>query len=311
MRQSILVGQGEDMFRGSYVALVTPFQKNGRVDWKRIEKWIEWHIASRTDGVVCAASTGEGIALTDKERNKLIEVCVKSAGKRIQVIANTGLPNTAKTVEATEKAKQLGADGALVVTPYYVKPTQRGCLLHFQEVAKTGLPIIVYHNPSRAAIKMSADAIAEISQIPGIVGYKDSTHDLDLLKKVRKMCPKLALVSGDDDFTFALLREGGDGVISVIGNLFPEGWGKMVHKALEGKWVEAERLFARYLPLCKALFLETNPQGVKYGMSWLGKCRSQLRLPLVEPVEATQKELKKAILHIAFPQFGKREAIQV
>lgn len=291
-------------FRGSYVALITPFQKNGRVDWKTLEKLIEWHIASGTDGIVCCASTGEGATLSESERKKVAEVCIRVSARRVPVIASTGLNDTRKTVKATEEAQKLGVDGCLVVTPYYNRPTPRGCVLHFQEVAKVGLPLILYHNPCRAVVRLSAETIVQISQIPNVVGLKDAAQDIELIRKIRKMAPQFSIFSGDDDCTFSILQEGGSGVISVICNLIPAGWTKMIHLSLKGEWERAKILADRYMPLCKAHFLETNPQCIKFALSWVGKCQSTLRLPLVEPLETTQKQIKAAIFTCtACPQY--------
>ncbi len=296
-------------FRGSFVALITPFHSNGRVDWKRLEKLIEWQIKQGVDGLVCGATTGEGPTLRESERKKITEVCVQTSGKRIPVIVSTGVNDTRRTVRATAEAQKLGADGCLVVTPYYNKPSQRGCVLHFQETAKVGLPMIVYHIPGRAVVRLEAETVLEISQIPGFAGIKDATSDIEWIRKIRKLCPKISILSGDDDFTFELLKAGGDGVISVICNVIPNGWTKMIHLSLKGKWDRAKILAARYMPLCKAHFIETNPQCVKFSMSWLGHCHPALRLPMVEPLESTRNEIKKALIGLALPQFGKERAI--
>lgn len=298
-------------FRGSFVALITPFLSNGRVDWKRFEELVEWQIQQGVDGIVCGATTGEGPTLSESERKKITEVCVQTSAKRIPVIVSTGVNDTRRTVQATAEAQKLGADGCLVVTPYYNKPTQRGCVLHFQEVAKVGLPMIVYHIPGRAVVRLEAETVLKISQIPGFAGIKDATSDVEWIRKIRKLCPKISILSGDDDFTFELLKAGGDGVISVICNVIPNGWTKMIHLSLEGKWDRAKILAARYMPLCKAHFIETNPQCVKFSMSWLGHCHPALRLPMVKPLESTQKEIKKAIICLALPQFVENASVPI
>lgn len=291
-------------FRGSYVALITPFQKNGRIDWKKVEALVDWHVQSGTDGIVCGATTGEGPTLSDGERNKLAQVCIAVAAKRVKVIISTGLNDTRRSVKATEQAGKLGADGCLAVTPYYNKPTQRGCVLHFREIGKAGLPVIIYHNPPRTALKLALETIQEISRLPHLAGIKDCSGDIELIRGVKKSCPGFAILSGDDDFTGPLMRAGGTGAISVIGNVVPEGWSRAIHAALEGKWEAAEILFQRYMPLCKAHFIETNPQCVKFSMSWLGKCEGLLRLPLVEPLEKTKRAIKAAlVVSGALPQF--------
>lgn len=291
-------------FRGSYVALITPFQANGRIDWKRVETLVEGHVRSGTDGIVCGATTGEGPTLSEGERKKLAELSIQVAAKRIQVIVSTGLNDTRRSVKATEEALKQGADGCLAVTPYYNKPTQRGCVLHFREIGSVGLPVIVYHNPPRTALKLGLETIQEISQLPHLAGIKDCSGDIELIRGIKKSCPHFTILSGDDDFTGLLMRAGGEGAISVIGNVVPEGWSRAIHFALEGKWEAAEILFQRYMALCKAHFIETNPQCVKFSMYWLGKCGGQLRLPLVEPLEKTKQAIKTAIVgSAALPQF--------
>lgn len=292
------------LFQGSYVAMATPFQTTGRIDWKRVESLVDWHVRSGTDGIVCGATTGEGPTLSDGERKKLAQVCVGVAAKRAQIIVSTGLNDTRRSVRATEEALRLGADGCLAVTPYYNKPTQRGCVLHFREMGNVGLPVIVYHNPPRTALKLTLETIQEISRLPHLAGIKDCSGDIELIRGVKKSCPEFAILSGDDDFTGPLMRAGGAGAISVIANVIPEGWSRAIHLALEGKWKAAEILFQRYMALCKAHFIETNPQGVKFSMSWLGKCLGLLRLPMVEPLEKTKRAIKTAIICSgALPQF--------
>jgi 4-hydroxy-tetrahydrodipicolinate synthase len=291
-------------FRGSWVALITPFHKKGGIHWTRLEELIEWHISQGTDGLVLCGTTGEGPCLSETERKKITAFSVEVARHRIPIFVGTGSNDTRRTVRETEAAQKLGVDGCLVVTPYYNKPSQRGCILHFKEVAKVGLPLILYHIPGRTAVRLQAETIVEIAGMEAVKGLKDSTRDLGMIRQIRKLVPDLAIFSGDDDFTLPLLKEGGVGVISVIGNVIPAGWKKMVHLGLEGKWAQADLLARRYLPFCKALFLETNPQCVKYLLSWIGKCESRLRLPLVEPPEEVQVQLKGAFLSAILPQIS-------
>lgn len=291
-------------FSGSFVALITPFNRKKQVDYKLLERLVEWHIEQGTNGIVCCGTTGEGIVLSESERKKITETCVRVANKRIAIIAATGTPDTLYSVKLTEKMQKLGADGTLVVTPYYNKPTQKGCLLHFKEIAKVGLPLILYHNPGRAVIKLTAETIAEIGNLPHVIGIKESSHDMDLIRQIRKLS-KIPIFSGEDDLSCQIIQEGGIGAISVIGNLIPKGWSQMIHLALKGKWKEAQSLSSRYQPLCKALFLETNPQCVKFAMQWLGLAQSELRLPLVLPEIHTQKEIKKALINLSLLQFQK------
>lgn len=287
-------------FRGSFVALVTPFDENGRIDRKTLEELIEWQITEGTDGIVCAATTGESPALDDAERKEISEICIKTVSGRIPVIVATGTSDTRSSVRNTEMALKLGADGCLVVTPYYNKPTQKGCILHFSEVAKVGLPVILYHNPARAVIRLTKETILELSQLPNIAGIKDSSSDLDL---VRAIAPHIDVFAGDDDITYEILKEGAVGAISPCANFVPRGWKKMVNACLEKRWDEAKRNAQNYLPLCKAVYSETNPQGIKFALSWLGKCKPYCRLPIIMPKEATQNAIKKAIVQLALPHY--------
>ena len=293
-------------FRGSYVPLITPFNRKGRLDRKTLERLVEWHIAEGTDGIICSATTGEGVCLSDAERKTVAQICIRTSAGRIPIIVSTGTNDTRTSVQYTESAQKCGANGCLVVTPYYNKPSQRGCYLHFQEVARVGLPIIVYHNPGRAVIRLTIETMREISRLPHIAAIKETSRDLEF---VRKLIPLLPVFSGDDDITFAVMKEGGVGSIVPTANLVPKGWKQMVQLCLQGRWEQAEILAQRYLPLNRALYLETNPQCVKFALSWLGKCSPTLRLPMILPAEEAQNELKKAILHLALPHFESKTQI--
>lgn len=280
-------------WRGSFVPLITPFDRKLRIDRKALEKLVEWHIAEGTDGIVCSATTGEGPVLSDADRKTVAEICVKTAARRIPIIVATGINDTRQSIKHTEKAQSIGADGCLVVTPYYNRPTQRGCFLHFEAIAKVGLPVIVYHNPPRTAIRLLAETVIEMAQIPNIVAIKESSHDLDLVRKIQ---PFLPVFSGDDDMTLSTLREGGVGSISVTANLFPRSWKQMIDCCLERRWERGNLLFERFSPVFQALFLETNPQCVKFALSWMGRCQPFLRLPLILPNPSTQMKIKRSIL---------------
>lgn len=294
-------------FRGSYVALLTPFDLKGRVDWKALEKLVEWQIAEGTDGIVCSATTGEGATLNEAERKKIARICIEIAAKRVPIIAATGTNDTRASVRYTETALKLGASGCLAVTPYYNKPSNQGCILHFTEIAKVGLPLIVYHNPPRAVVRLSVETVAILGQTPNIVGFKDSSHDLEFIKKIVKV---IDVISGDDDITFEILKEGGVGTISTVGNLMPCGWNQMVQACLSQKWDEAKKLAERYLPLIRSIFLETNPQGHKFALSWLGRCKPVLRLPMLLPPKPVQEEIKRALINLALPQFSRKSSLK-
>ncbi len=195
-------------FHGSLVALVTPFDRNGRIDWKSLGSLVSWHIEQETEGLVCCGATGEGMTVSEREKKRIVSFCVEVAEKKIPIIINSGTADTKQSVRLTEAMLKLGASGCLIVTPYYNRPTQRGCILHFAEIAKVGLPVIFYNNPGRVAVRLEAETVARIAEIPGIAGYKDSTGDLDLIRSVRKLS-SIPIFSGDDDLTFATLEAGG------------------------------------------------------------------------------------------------------
>jgi 4-hydroxy-tetrahydrodipicolinate synthase len=280
---------------GSFVALITPFTSRGRLDRKALETLVEWHIAEKTDGIICHGCTGESATLSRLEKKTVLEICVKVAASRVPIVAGSGTCDTRETVRHTEDALKLGASACLIITPYFNKPSQRGCLAHFREVAKVGLSIIAYHNPPRTIFRFSKETLYELAAIPEVVAFKDSGRDLDL---IQDLFPKIAVLSGDDDLTLQVIEQGGKGVISVIGNVIPRGWGQMVRFSL-ARDARAKVLFERYLPLCQGNFLETNPQCVKYLVSQMGRCQPVLRLPLQLPMPATQKTLRDILWNMA------------
>lgn len=288
-------------FSGSFVALITPFTSKGRIDRKALAALVEWHIQQGTDGLVCCGTTGESCTLSRSEKKSVVETCVQVSHGRIPIIAGAGTPDTAESARLIADALRAGADGALVVTPFYVKPTQRGCLEHYRELAQVGLPIIAYHNPGRALFRFEWETIHQLGEIEGIVGFKDSSGSLDFVKTFRKVT-RLPLFSGDDDLTYQTILEGGVGAISVIGNLIPKGWKRMIQLAKLGDPLGA--VLARdYLPLCKANFIETNPQCIKFLASQVELCKPYWRLPLLPPTIETQEKLKRVLLRMSLPQY--------
>jgi 4-hydroxy-tetrahydrodipicolinate synthase len=288
------------MFRGSLVALITPFTAKGKIDRKALEALVEWQVQEGTDGIVCCGSTGEALTLSDRERLQVAEICVKTVAGRIRVIVGSGTPDTKHSVRLTQAVQKLGAHGCLVLTPYYNRPTQRGCLEHFREVAKVGLPVIAYHNPGRTAFLFTLESVQELGEIPGVVAIKESSGNLKFVEAIRSSS-KISILAGDDDLTYSMIQRGAVGAISVIGNVIPRGWKKMIQAALAEQWKQAEPLAARYMPLCKAHFLETNPQCVKYVVSQMGRCKPVVRLPLLMPTAATKSALQKILVRLALP----------
>ncbi len=274
------------MFPGSLVAIVTPFNGKEHVDRLALEQFIDWQIHEGTEGIVCCGTTGEGTLLSDKERALVIETCVAVADKRVPVLAGTGAMSTKETVRLTEQAAELGVDGCLVVTPYYVRPSQEGLRLHYQEVMKVGVPIVGYNNPSRAGVKLESGM--------GLAAVKDSGP-------VQKW--SVPLICGEDGQLLESVRAGAIGAISVIGNVIPRQWRLLVDLALQGEWVEAEARMAQYQELLGALYQTTNPQCVKALLNWMGKMTSPLRMPLVMPPPAVEARLYLAFVRQFLPTF--------
>lgn len=284
--------------QGSFVALITPFNAKGGIDRRSLEKLIEWHIAEGTDGLVCCGTTGEFCTLSTSDKLRVAQICLDTASSRIPVIVGTGAPGTRETCLLTEKAQKIGAQSCLVVTPFYNKPSPAGLSLHFREVCKVGLPVVAYYNPGRTGVRYSGETIASLGQIGGVAAIKTSC-DLPLFQNIRKLTT-LPLLAGEDDLTYAMMRNGASGAISVIGNVIPRGWKAMIDLCLKGQWSEAESLSQRYAPLFKALFLETNPQPVKWALKWLGLIpNGAFRLPLTDPSIEVQNTMKQTLLSLA------------
>lgn len=281
-------------FRGSFVALVTPFDSRGRIDVKALQGLVRWHVEEGTDGIVCSGTTGEAPALSEADRKKVLQVCLDAAERRLRVVAGTGTCDTKQTVRLTQIAARLGADGCLVVAPYYNKPSQKGCLLHFQAVSCVGLPFIIYNNPGRAVIQLRPETIAEIALLPHAAALKESTNDPTFLRKVRALT-SLPILAGEDAITLEMLQEGACGAVSVIGNLIPRAWKEMIRLARQGEWEKAKEQVSGWMNLICELGKETNPIGVKTALGLVGRCRSGLRLPLTEPSEAFRSEVMRVL----------------
>ena len=289
-------------FCGSIVALVTPFTASGRVDVRKLQELVRWHIHEGTEGIICSGTTGESTTLNDVDRRKVLSACLEAAEKKIPIIAGTGTCDTKQSVHLTEQAQKMGADGCLVITPYYNKPTQQGCILHFQEISRVGLPFIVYNNPGRTVVQLQPETIATIGALPNVVAIKESTSDPKFLSKIRALTA-LPILAGEDTLTYEMIAEGAIGAISVVANIIPSVWKQMIHLALDGKMESARSIVDRYLPLCQVLFLETNPQCVKYALSLMGKCPLRFRLPLIEPQETAKEAIRSMFLHLSLPMY--------
>jgi 4-hydroxy-tetrahydrodipicolinate synthase len=281
-------------FQGSIVALVTPF-RNGQVDEAKLRELVEFHVANGTDGIVPCGTTGEDPGLSHAEHERVIEIVVETARKRVFVIPGTGANSTAHTIELTRHAERAGADAALVVSPYYNKPTQEGLYQHFRAVAgSTSLPIIVYNIQSRTAVNIETDTLVRIVRdAKNVVGVKEASGSLDQMSQVILACgPNFSVLSGDDNLTLPLLAIGGRGVISVIANLIPRETSEMVHAALDGDFKRARELHQRIYPMARAAFLETNPIPIKEAMAMVGMIEPEYRLPMCRMSEANRAKLK-------------------
>lgn len=285
------------MFKGSAVAIITPFTANGEVDYKAFKELIDWHAVEGTHAIVCCGTTGEAPTLSTEEQMEIFKAAIDVSNKRVPIIAGTGTYDTRKTVEKTKKAKELGADGCLVVVPYYNRPTAEGCIAHYTEVSKVGLPTIVYHHPGRTGIKLSAQTLAEIAGLPSVVAIKEASGGLELIEEIKKISD-ISVFSGDDSLTYAMMERGAVGVISVVANVIPKPWKEMTESFLQGNRKAAKELDNLYAPLVQSMGLETNPQCVKYAVSLLGKCQPHLRLPLLQPRESTKLAILQAVTQL-------------
>jgi len=287
------------MFKGSNVALITPFKDNN-LDEENYIKLINFHLENNTNGLVPAGTTGESPTLTHKEHERVIELCIKEAKGKIPVIAGTGSNSTEEAVTLTKHAENAGADGALVVTPYYNKPTQEGLYQHYKTINdNTSLPIIIYNIPSRCVIDMSVDTMAKLFELKNIAGVKDATGDLNRLDQTtKKLGPEFIQLTGEDGLAFEFNRRGGVGIISVTANIAPKlcsDMQKYSKSKSDNEIKEAERIDQILQPLHKSLFIESNPAPVKYAAKLLGLCDDEIRLPLVKIKKETQEEVKKAL----------------
>jgi 4-hydroxy-tetrahydrodipicolinate synthase len=285
------------MFSGSIVALVTPF-KNGKFDEKAYSDLIEWHIARGTHGIVPCGTTGEASTLDYDEHYRVIEVAVKTANKRIPVIAGTGANATDEAIDITTKAKKLGADAALLVTPYYNKPTQEGLYRHYKAVADAvDIPIVLYNVPGRTAVNMLPTTVARLAEChKNIVAIKEAIGDLKQVSDLIRLCgDRIAVISGDDFTTLPLLALGGKGVISVTGNIAPADLAGMCNAWERGDIAKARELHFKLEPLNAAMFIETNPIPVKTALALMGKISEEFRLPLCEMSPANKEKLKSVL----------------
>jgi 4-hydroxy-tetrahydrodipicolinate synthase len=286
------------MFKGSIVAIVTPF-KNDKVDEEALSNLIEWHISEGTNAIVPCGTTGEASTLDYDEHYRVIEITVKAAKGRVPVIAGTGANSTDETIMMTKKAKELGADAVLLVTPYYNKPTQEGLYRHYKKVAETiDIPIVLYNVPSRTGVNLLPQTVARLAEIKNIVAIKEATGDMKQVSEIIRLCgERITVISGDDFTTLPLMALGGKGVISVSANIVPRDISAMCRQWEQGNIEEAQRLHFKLEPLNHAMFLETNPIPVKTALSMMGKIEEEFRLPLCPMSEGNKEKLKKILIN--------------
>ncbi len=287
------------MFKGSNVALITPF-KNNKLDEESYIKLIHFHMENGTNGLVPAGTTGESPTLNHDEHQRVIDLCIRECKGKIPVIAGTGSNSTEEAISLTSHAEKAGANGALIVTPYYNKPTQEGLYQHYKAINDSvGIPIIIYNIPSRCVIDMSVDTMARLFELKNIAGVKDATGDLNRLDEtIKKLGPEFIQLTGEDGLAYKFNKKGGVGIISVTANIAPKlcsDMQKYSKSDSDNELKEAERIDQILQPLHKSLFIESNPAPVKYAAKLLGLCDDEIRLPLVKIKKETQAEVKKAL----------------
>ncbi|MDI6736059.1 MAG: 4-hydroxy-tetrahydrodipicolinate synthase [bacterium] len=285
------------MFKGSIVALATPF-KNDQVDKERLLKLVEFHIQEGTDGIVPCGTTGESATLSHEEHKEVVTRVVEAVNKRIPVIAGAGSNCTRESVELARHAKKVGADAILAVTPYYNKPTQEGLYAHYAAIAnEVDIPLIPYNVPGRTGVNLLPETVARLAMIDNIVGIKEASADLRQQSKIVELCRHdFALLSGDDFTLLPTLSIGGVGVISVVANIIPKDVANLVREFNKGNFEEAKKLHYKIFPICEAMFIETNPVPVKEALGMMGMILPEVRLPLV-PLRDTNREKVQEVLH--------------
>jgi len=284
------------MFHGSLVAIVTPFKK-GKVDEKALGDLIDWQIAQGTHGIVPCGTTGESATLTHEEHERVVAFTIEAAKGRVPVIAGTGSNSTDEAVTLTKHAKKAGADGALLITPYYNKPTQEGLYRHYKAVAEAvDLPIVLYNIPGRTSVNMLPPTVARLASFKNIVAIKEGSGSLQQVSDIIQACgERMAVLSGDDALTLPMMAIGAKGVITVTANIAPKDMAKMTDAFAAGKLAEARKLHYKMSPLFAALFYETNPIPVKEALGMMGKCSAELRLPLCPMAADTREKLSRAL----------------
>jgi 4-hydroxy-tetrahydrodipicolinate synthase len=284
------------MFNGAISAIVTPF-RDGAVDEAALRDFIEWQIQNGIDGIFPCGSTGESATLTHAEHEQVIKITVEQARKRVPVLAGTGSNSTAEAIRLTTFAREIGADGAVLISPYYNKPTQEGIFRHYKMIAASvDLPLVVYNIPGRTGSNILPDTFARLCEVKNIVGVKEASGSMDQISDIRRLCgDRLTILSGDDSMTLPMMAVGAKGVISVVSNAMPRETHELVAAALADDFTRAREIHFRLLPLMRALFLETNPIPIKQALAFMGKCTPELRMPLTPMSPAAADKLRSAM----------------
>jgi len=284
------------MFRGSMVAIVTPF-RNGAIDADALGKLVEFHITEGTEVIVPCGTTGESATLSHEEHHRVMQIVVEACAGKRKVLAGTGSNNTEEAIQLTRFAKKAGADGALMITPYYNKPTQEGMVQHYAAVAgSVDLPIVLYNVPGRTSVSLTPETVARLAEVRNIVGIKEATGSLQFVSKLVKLCrPDFDVISGDDFTTLPLLAVGGVGAISVTANIAPRDSAEMIRAFREGNLQKARELHYKLWPLHEAMFLETNPIPVKAALALMGRISWEIRLPMTPLPEPIRQKLRKTL----------------
>ncbi len=284
------------MFKGAIVAIVTPFKDN-RVDEEALKRLIEFQIENGTDAIVPCGTTGESATLSYEEHERVIDITIEAVGGRVPVIAGTGSNSTEEALKLTKYAEKAKADAALLITPYYNRPTQEGLYLHFKRIAESvSIPLILYNVPSRTGVNMLPETVARLSELKNVVGIKEASGSLQQASQIIHLCgDKITLLSGDDFIVLPILSIGGQGVISVVSNVAPKDMAELYDSFVSGDLERARRLHYKLLPLTKGLFLETNPIPVKTALALMGMISNELRLPLSPMSESNLNKLKNIL----------------
>ena len=281
------------MLTGSFVALVTPFEKNTlEIDEAKLRELISWQIESGTEGIVVVGTTGESATLSHAEHHRVIEIAIDEVKKRVPLIAGAGSNNTSEAVDLAEHAKRAGADYILSIGPYYNKPTQDGFIAHYSKIAEVGAPTLIYNVPGRTGKNIEAETILALAKIPNIAGIKEASGNLDQIKKICEEKPDdFVVLSGEDSQTLEIIKAGGAGAIGVVQNEIPAEMKAMIHSALNGEWEQAQAVQKKFARLMELNFADNNPIDVKWALHKMGKLDYAVRLPLTEPSEENKEKI--------------------